>query len=756
MRVLRQAVPALLCLTALAGGESRAATPCPDDTWRETYVYNAAECRNGGGPSCSPDLDARCLERIGRLRTTLWTERDPGEWPSWLAFLQACKPYLDTRGKAVALTAALFDAAANRCSYASQRQVGSILDGQMSRLDVPDVKSIRDLLAGMSHARQAEWAERPEELRRKAGAEFGKVLHKAAAPETLCDAADCRNNLRISRAYACLYRARLDHPGRMPPERVREAEACAAAHIRGLGAVAEAAGVTDAIRRLTVPDEVRASTASVADPVNVGLPGDPIRQLEALVGQIRSAAAAERDDETARLLRYARDMVARNRLAIARHEHEGRSWLSAAVEEVFERSFANAVAAADWPDRVADVAEDRRRFEIVRFFQSDCGFDGERTRDPEGPARALREPGTWIMVVSRIGNSVHAIVLASSPGSDSKRVVERHTAAEAELRPLLDDWRRITTSVKHGQSPKPPSADAQRLLQRLVGDIPQRLGQKVPARFIIVPDAWAAGIPFAALPLREGGDVLARTTDIVMMPSLEYGPWPAEAPGGATAPGAPRILAGALAEEAMANEVRDIAAMFPGATMFLGDRFRLEALLDAGARQPVDVLHLATHAAFTRDDGASVSFAGGALGNASDIDRLVRATRRGGKPSLALLTMSACETGVGSGTGSDAQSAGPGVGADGQELGMLSMALRTGARASVGTLWQVHSASTGPLMREFYANLKAGCDKAAALRLAQRAVSAHPGWSHPYYWAGFVVSGDWSSITAPASCKAGG
>ncbi len=70
--------------------------------------------------------------------------------------------------------------------------------------------------------------------------------------------------------------------------------------------------------------------------------------------------------------------------------------------------------------------------------------------------------------------------------------------------------------------------------------------------------------------------------------------------------------------------------------------------------------------------------------------------------------------------------------------------MNAGAPRVVASLWRV-DAATAALMKRFYQGML-GPDKlrpAAALREAQLAVSQQKRWAHPYYWAGFVLQGEW-------------
>ena len=67
-----------------------------------------------------------------------------------------------------------------------------------------------------------------------------------------------------------------------------------------------------------------------------------------------------------------------------------------------------------------------------------------------------------------------------------------------------------------------------------------------------------------------------------------------------------------------------------------------------------------------------------------------------------------------------------------------------GAERVVASLWQVDDLATAKLMQRFYRGmLKDGLAPAAALRLAQLELAREKRWSSPYFWAGFVLQGDW-------------
>jgi len=77
-------------------------------------------------------------------------------------------------------------------------------------------------------------------------------------------------------------------------------------------------------------------------------------------------------------------------------------------------------------------------------------------------------------------------------------------------------------------------------------------------------------------------------------------------------------------------------------------------------------------------------------------------------------------------------------------VGLTRGFMYAGARSVVASLWQVDDESTAELMKRFYrAMLKENRRPADALRAAQLEMSRDKRWYAPFYWAGFVLQGEW-------------
>jgi CHAT domain-containing protein/tetratricopeptide (TPR) repeat protein len=97
-----------------------------------------------------------------------------------------------------------------------------------------------------------------------------------------------------------------------------------------------------------------------------------------------------------------------------------------------------------------------------------------------------------------------------------------------------------------------------------------------------------------------------------------------------------------------------------------------------------------------------------------------------------LVVLSACQTGVGK------QIRGEGL------IALTRGFMYAGAKSVVASLWKVDDAATAALMAEFYKQMFTnGLKPAAALRTAQLNLSQQKRWRLPYYWASFVLQGEW-------------
>jgi CHAT domain-containing protein len=178
-------------------------------------------------------------------------------------------------------------------------------------------------------------------------------------------------------------------------------------------------------------------------------------------------------------------------------------------------------------------------------------------------------------------------------------------------------------------------------------------------------------------------------------------------------------------------------ALFPGEVCV--DECFTGATIQRVVQQKFSVIHIASHFVFRPgDEGASFLL----LGDGSQLTlRQIRDSDLAFR-GVDLLTLSACETGMG-GT----SKVGNGVEIEG--FGVLAQ--NQGAKGVIATLWPTFDRSTSQLMATFYgAQIPAHrVNKAEALRLAQVNLRSQPrknggpNFALPYYWAPFILLGNW-------------
>jgi CHAT domain-containing protein len=141
------------------------------------------------------------------------------------------------------------------------------------------------------------------------------------------------------------------------------------------------------------------------------------------------------------------------------------------------------------------------------------------------------------------------------------------------------------------------------------------------------------------------------------------------------------------------------------------------------------ILHFATHALFEPSHGM---YSGIVLAEEEGEDGFLEAREIVDLDLQAdLAVLSACETARGE------IHRGEGL------IGLSWAFFVAGCASTVVSQWKVLDESTAELMATFYRNLKAGKNKAEALRQAQLHLLRNRRYSHPFFWSPFILIGDW-------------
>lgn len=403
------------------------------------------------------------------------------------------------------------------------------------------------------------------------------------------------------------------------------------------------------------------------------------------------------------------------------------SMFSLHMRRVFETAADLQLAIADADDRGGHIRRAQQIVEAFREAELQSAVGSECL-----PARVAVEPedlaaGEILLYPLLFNDRVELVYVTGGPGARQyRRLPPNRTTNRREVAKLAES---LVVGLTRGSGDE-WKAPAARLYEILIRPIEEHLSDK--STLAIIPDGPLRAVPFAAL-LSNDGRFLVERTALSVAPALAY-----SQPGASSREGRISVVAASLARSVTlpagvfpaltgtAAEARIAAAN--GKPGKLVENFTREQLVATLEGEEVDVLHLATHAAFNGRSDRAFIVANGEVIRLSELrDMLARNRVRG--DLLDLLVLSACETAVGDEEAS---------------MGLAGAAVQAGASSAMASLWQVADTGTAELMRHFYANYRGGTSRAQSLREAQLSLIRSGGDNaDPFVWAAFTLLGAW-------------
>lgn len=268
---------------------------------------------------------------------------------------------------------------------------------------------------------------------------------------------------------------------------------------------------------------------------------------------------------------------------------------------------------------------------------------------------------------------------------------------------------------------------AQQLYDWLIRPLEPDLARMKVTTLVLVPDSSLRTIPMAAL--HDGSQFLVQKFALALTPGLTLtDPHPLNR-------NSVRFLATGLTKGVqgfpplpyVAEEVDTIRELY-GADQLLNQDFLTYKLEQELRASRYSILHIATHGKFSTDvdDSFLLTFDGKLTMN--KLDQLIGMFQYRQDP-LELLTLSACQTGVGD---------------DRAALGLAGVAIKAGARSALATLWYINDEASAALLGEFYRQLRnPAVSKAQAMQRAQMKLLDDRVYEHPAYWSPFLLLNNW-------------
>ncbi|MEB3294918.1 MAG: CHAT domain-containing protein [Synechococcales bacterium] len=244
---------------------------------------------------------------------------------------------------------------------------------------------------------------------------------------------------------------------------------------------------------------------------------------------------------------------------------------------------------------------------------------------------------------------------------------------------------------------------------------------------VFVSDGALRNIPMPAL--YDGKQYLVEKYAVALSPGMQLMQTrsrPTEM--GAIVAGISEARQGFNALPEVKTEVKQISQLVAAQTL-LNQEFTVNTLADRVKYNPAGIVHLATHGQFSSrmEDTYLLTWEGPM--NVRELSNLLQTREnvaQGG--AIELLVLSACDTAAGDNRAT---------------LGLAGLAVKSGARSTLATLWPVKDKAAASLMEKFYANLRQpGMTKAQALQQAQKSMIASD-YEDPFFWSAFVLVGNW-------------
>ncbi|MBW4624221.1 MAG: CHAT domain-containing protein [Brasilonema octagenarum HA4186-MV1] len=367
------------------------------------------------------------------------------------------------------------------------------------------------------------------------------------------------------------------------------------------------------------------------------------------------------------------------------------------------------------------VMESLQIAELDNFFRSAC-LTAKQELDPivdkKAPLSAVFYP---IILPDRLD------VILKLPNQNLRHY--KTVVAKDKVEGVVENLREYLRDVTRTSQVKQLS---QQIYDWLIQPAEAELSQSGIKTLVFVLDGALRNIPMSVLYDKQHEKYLVEKYAIAVAPGLQLlDPKPLQQVKLNT------LVAGVAAERTIENrkfpplenvpqELQQIQSEVPKTEELLNQKFTEHNLQKQLQSAPFSVVHLATHGEFSSDPEKTFVLTWDKLLKVKEFDNLLRVRDTKRSSTIELLVLSACKTAVG-----DKRAA----------LGLAGVAVQAGARSTLATLWSVDDEYTANLMSQFYQELKAGVNKAEALRRAQLAVFTEE--KSPYFWAPFVLVGNW-------------
>ena len=364
--------------------------------------------------------------------------------------------------------------------------------------------------------------------------------------------------------------------------------------------------------------------------------------------------------------------------------------------------------------RARDAIETYKAAELQDYFRDDC-VDALQARITK-----LDQLAAGTAVVYPIVFADRLELLVSLPNGLKRLSIPVSSAT------LTQEVRAFRKTVEK-RTTREYLPHAQQLYDWLIRPLEPDLASFQIDTLVFIPDGPLRTVPMAAL--HDGRQFLIEKFAVASTPGLNLtDPKPIDRDKvRLLSSGLTKAVQGFPSLPFVEEEINAIRTLYQG-DQLLNAEFSTPRLEQELRDHPYGILHLATHGWFASDTTQSYLLTYNGKLTINELDRLIGLFRYRKDP-LELLTLSACQTGIGD---------------DRSALGLAGVAIKAGARSTLATLWFINDEASATLVSEFYRQLRnPKQSKAQALQQAQQKLLADRVYEHPTYWSPFLLLNNW-------------
>jgi CHAT domain-containing protein len=318
--------------------------------------------------------------------------------------------------------------------------------------------------------------------------------------------------------------------------------------------------------------------------------------------------------------------------------------------------------------------------------------------------------------------------IASIPGQPLRYFSQKIASTTVE-EIVTDIQTKIQDSSFTPQQEKVFKQKSKQVYDLLIAPLAADLAKAKTKTLVFVLDGAFRNIPMSAL--YDGDKYLVENYSVALTPGLQLVP-----PKNLTDRTEYQALLGGISESrqtfsplpGVKQELKSIGGLIPHETL-LNEQFNSGLVSTNLVASNSPIVHLATHGQFSSKPEDTFILTWDSRLSLDNLSTLLQNRGTRSNNGIDLLVLSACQTATGDNRAT---------------LGLAGVAIRAGAKSTIASLWSVSDEATQDLMINLYQNLASkNLSKGESLQQAQQALLRNPKYRSPYYWAPFVLVGNW-------------